>query len=1114
MLRKSRSAWVRHVALLAAGVGLVAAAAPPASAAPTPSPTARAWTATPLTGGEPVQGAKSPTGRLARSDQALLKSTSGDTVNVMVKLDYDSYAAYQGGLAGLPATSPAKTGRPLDVKGAAARKYEKHIEEVEGTFLAELSKSVPNARAGQRLRTVYGGIALRLPANKAATLLKLPGVAAVQEDRPEHLLTDSSAAFIGAPAIYSRLGGAPSSGKGVVVGVLDSGVWPEHPQFADPGTLPAAPATKDGTPRACVFGDNPLTPAADPFACNHKLIGGAPFLETYNSVYPGKEMYPDSARDSNGHGTHTATTSAGGPVTDAAPLGIGRGPIHGIAPAAHVSVYKVCGEQGCFPSDSAQAVGRAILDGVRVINFSVSGGNAPYSDPVELAFLDAYAAGVLVSASAGNSGPGPATVNHVSPWVTTVAASTQSRTFQSTITLAGAGGATATLKGTSITAGVASPLPVVLASAPPYSNALCTTPAPAGLFTGKIVACQRGPGRVIKSHNLLQGGAAGMILYNTTPLDTMTDNHWIPTVHLDKPEGDALLAFLSANANATAGFTQGAKAVWQGDAVTSFSSRGPGGDFLKPDVTAPGLHILAGQTPTLEGPEGGPQGNLYQVIAGTSMSSPHVAGAAALVFALHPDWSPGQVKSALETTATTSVTKQDRATPADPFDVGGGRIDLTRAGDPGLTLDETAENFAASANDELNRADLNLPSVNAPIMPGLVTVRRAFTNVTGRTLTYRATGTTAGGAEIAVLPPVFSVRPGATARVKVVITAPELPDGQYFGRVDLKQVGGGRDLHLPVAFFRREGAVPVDQTCAPADIPRGTGEAVCTVSMRNDTLKDAEVTAVSTLNGRLRLTGVTGATRVTSQTATAKATLAAKRPDSPAVAPGTGPAPYLPLDSLGITPTPIGDEQALNFTVPAFTYAGRTYTRIGVVSNGYTVPGGTSGSADIGSTPQALPDPSPPNNVLAPYWSDLDGTGAPGILIGTLSDGTSSWLVVEWRLNLYGTADTKVFQQWIGLNGTEDITYVYDPARLPGAPPATYGLTVGAENHEGTAGARLTGPPTGDLRVTSTPGTPGGSLDYTLKVKGVGRGTGTVTTATSTPQVKGVTIEVDRVTVR
>ncbi|MER7133542.1 S8 family serine peptidase [Streptosporangium saharense] len=1107
---------VRRLVAAVAGAGLVAVMVPPAHADPAPGQESRSqerWTATPLTGGEPMRGARSETGRLARSDQALLRSTSEAAVNVMVKLDYDSYAAYRGGLDGLPATSPAETGRALDVRGAEARRYTGHIERVEDAFLTALAKQVPGARAGQRLRTVYGGIALRIPAGKAALVARLPGVAAVQEDRPERLLTDSSASFIGAPTVYGRLGGASSAGRGVVVGVLDSGAWPEHPQFADPGTLPAVPPTKDGTPRVCAFGDNPLTPQADPFACDRKLIGGAAFLDTYNSSYPG-EKYPDSARDSNGHGTHTATTAAGGPVADATLLGISRGPLHGVAPAAHVSVYKVCGQQGCFPSDAAQAVGRAILDGVQVINYSVSGGASPYSDPVELAFLDAYAAGVFVAASAGNSGPKAGTVNHVGPWVTTVAASTQSRTFQSAITLAGAGGASTTLRGQSVTTGVASPLPVVLASAPPYSNAGCSAPAPAGLFTGKIVACESAGDRIAKGHNVRRGGAAGLILYDARALDAMADNHWLPAIHLGRPEADTMLAFLSANPGATATFTEGAKATGQGDVMTSFSSRGPGGDFLKPDVSAPGLHILAGQTPVLESPAGGPPGNLYQVMAGSSMAAPHVAGAAALLFALHPGWTPGQVKSALSTTARTSVTKQDRLTPADPFDVGAGRIDLTRAGDPGLTLSESASNFAAAAADEPNRADLNLPSVNAPVMPGVLTVRRTVTNVTNRTLLYRATGTTVSGASVTVLPPLLTVAPGKSAKLSVVIAAPELPDGQYFGRVDLKEIGGSRDLHLPVAFFRRQGAVPVEQNCAPSDIRRGVDEAVCTVTVRNDTFAKAEVTAVSTLDGRLRLNGVSGATTIGTQIATARATLSARQPDRPGVAPGTGPAPYVPLDALGVRPTPIGDEQALNFTVPAFTYAGRTYTRLGVVSNGYTVAGGTSDPADISPTPQALPDPAAPDNVLAPYWTDLDGTDAPGVYVGTLADGPNRWLVVEWRLKVRGTSDTKVFQQWIGLNGTEDITYTYDPNRLPGSPPGDLGLTVGAENADGTAGGRLPGPPTGDLRVTSAPGAPGGSLTYTVKVKGATPGIGTVTTGTSTPQVKGLTVEVGKVTVR
>jgi subtilisin family serine protease len=192
---------------------------------------------------------------------------------------------------------------------------------------------------------------------------------------------------------------------------------------------------------------------------------------------------------------------------------------------------------------------------------------------------------------------------------------------------------------------------------------------------------------VLRGFNVFQGGAAGMILYNAEPLDVMTDNHWLPTVHINQPESQQLLDFLTAHPGATGSFPQGTRTTWQGDRVTYFSSRGPGGDWLKPDITAPGLHILAGNTPTPEAPVLGPPGNLFQAIAGTSMSSPHGAGSAALVAALHPSWTPGQIKSALETTARTAgVTKSNGTTPADPFDVGGGRVDLTKAGDPGLTL--------------------------------------------------------------------------------------------------------------------------------------------------------------------------------------------------------------------------------------------------------------------------------------------------------------------------------------------------------------------------------------------------------------------------------------------
>jgi subtilisin family serine protease len=1030
----------------------------------------------------------------------------------MVKLDYDSISAYHGDLPGLPATSPSETGKPVDPRSANAKKYDGYIGGVENKFVSALRDKISAAKTGRSQRLVYGGLPVTLPGDKVADLLKLPGVAAVQEDRVEKLLTDSSPAFTGAPTIYNKLGGSNDSGKGVVVGVLDSGAWPEHPSYTDRGNLPAPPPTSDGTARVCDFGDNPLTPASDPFACNRHLISGQPFLDTYNAVVGG-EVFGDSARDSDGHGTHTSTTAAGGPVDHANPLSIDRGSIHGMAPAAHIAVYKVCGAQGCFQSDAVAAVSRAILDRVRVINFSISGGVDPYSDPVELAFLDAYAAGVFVSASAGNDGPGAGTVNHNGPWVTTVAASSQERTFQSTVTLQD-GAATQTIQGSSVTGGVASSLPVVLGSAPPYNDIDCLHPAPPGTFTGKIVVCRLPvSGRVIRGFNVLQGGAAGMLLYNTTLSQTMTDNHWLPTVHLEKPAADTLLSFLGGHAATTAKFTQGTKTTWAGDVMTAFSSRGPGADFLKPDVTAPGLQIMAGMTPVPDDPALGQPGNLYQVISGTSMSAPIVTGSAALLFALHPDWTPGQVKSALESTAKTSVLKHDRTTPADPFDLGGGRADLTKAGDPGLTMDESAENYAASAGSPDLRIDLNLPSVNAPTMPGVIGTSRTFKNVTDSRLTFTVATTAPSGAKITVVPPIISVAPGKTAKLNIAISALDAPIGQYFGQIRLDQVGGSRKLHLPVAYYRKQGAVTLNQTCDPAAIPLNTGQSTCTVTVQNNALAPTNVKAASNAASNLQITSATGATKIGSQNVVAQADLQRREPDKPGVAPGPTPAGYLPLDAFGITPTPIGDEQALNFTTAPFVFAGKTYTRLGVTSNGYTVAGGAD-QADVNATPQTLPDPARPNAVMAPFWTDLDGTGAPGVLAGNLTDGVNNWLVIEWRENVYGTTSGRVFQQWIGTNGAEDISFTYDPTNLPAEPPAGYGLTVGAENDEGTAGGQISGAPTQDLVVTSQPGAPGGSLTYSFVLKGVRQGPGDITTVISTPLVKGLTTDVDKVTVQ
>jgi subtilisin family serine protease len=1059
--------------------------------------------------------AKSASGKLAQTDPALLTRSDTAAVPVVVKLDYDAAASYGGDVKGLAPTSPKVTGRALDGRSAAEQVYAAYTDGIESTFVAALEQAVPAATVGTRLREVYGGVAVTVPANEIAKVLTLPGVAAVQPDVMAHPLTDSSPAFIGAPTLWDQEGGQANAGKGLIFGSLDTGIWPEHPSFADNGTLGAPPAKTDGTPRACVFGDNPITPAADAFACNNKLVGGQPFLDTYNAAVGG-EAYPDSARDSDGHGTHTASTTAGDAGVTANPLGIDRGVISGIAPGAWVISYKVCGAQGCFSSDSVNAIQQAILDGVNVINFSIGGGANPTTDPVELAFLDAYAAGVFVAASAGNDGPGAATTEHQGPWVTTVAASTQTRAFDSTLTLTGSNGETATLHGASITPGIAAPLPVVLSTDAPYSDKYCGTPAPAGLFTGKIVACARGNdiARVLKGFNVLQGGAAGMILYNPTLQDTETDNHYLPVVHL--ADGTDFLAFMGGHDGVTASFTQGEKIQGQGDVMAAFSSRGPGTQFLKPDVTAPGVQILAGDSPTPDAPELGPPGNYFQAIAGTSMSSPHVAGSALLLKALHPDWSPGAIKTALETTATTAVVKEDLTTPADPFDMGGGRIDLTKAGATALVFEESAENFAAMSASPADAVNLNLPSVNVPTMPGTVTVKRTVKNVSDDTMLYATSASAPEGTTIRVSPQFLVLRAGATADFNVNITG-AVGDAakQYFGQVELEPLFSTAPIqHLPVAFVAQQGGVSLTQTCDPTSIAKGDSS-TCDVTVTNDTFSDAEVAPTTSVDDHLAITGADGARVDGGHASPGSVTLARKIDGDPEPVAGDSPAAgeYRPLAQFGVQPTAVGDETIVNYNVPAFVFHDTTYTRIGVTSDGYLVAGGGE-AADIKFEPQAMPDPDRPNNVLAPFWTDLNGEqgtngGGDGLRVGLLTDGTNDWVVVEWDLALFGApSDVRSFQVWLGANGAEDISYVWNqtltatPALAPGV------LAIGAENSGGLGGFALDTLPDASSgyaaqRVQSTDSTPGGTLSYHVTVEGRITGTGAVTTRMTAPDVPG-----------
>jgi subtilisin family serine protease len=1179
-MRNSRFRLARPLIVGAAVAGLLVGSlvAYPATAAPeTPD-----FTATPLAPDGPAEeGAKSPSGQLAQSDPALLARSDAAAVPVLVKVDVDPVASYAGGLEGFAATSPEVTGKALADNRAAVDAYEAFVAQQIAAAQAEAATLIPTARMLTTYPVVYGGFAMVIPANRAKDIAQLGSVAAVQSNELRHAASTTpsptpsltpapglspsattpvspdkskpkkspkpsaspstsaspspspspsvslppttpapdtdATTFIGADKVWPSLGGRDKAGEGVIVGVIDTGIWPEHPMLQDNGI--AKPA---GGPWACEFGDGTQGAA---FACNDKLIGAYAFLDQYAALsefLPGEYCSVEvcSARDSDGHGTHTATTAAGSQVSTTPIFGVDRGPISGVAPGASVIAYRALAAGGGYTGDLLAAIGQAVLDGVDVINYSVSGSQNPY-DSVELAFLDAVAAGITVNASAGNSGPGASTLDHASPWTTTVAASTSDRAFTSALVLASTDGATYVKQGTTITDGVTN-APVVRTSdvAGYPGTEYCDEPFAPGSVAGKVVLCIRGGansgGRVEKGYYASLGGAAGMILANPTPQDLQTDNHFLPTIQLEGPNDD-LAAFLAAHPGVTATWARGTATVSPGDVMAAFSSRGPVGDFLKPDITAPGVQVIAGTTPTPVEIASGPPGELYMAIAGTSMSSPHAAGVSALVKAAHPSWTPGQIKSALMTSSLQSVVNVD-GSPAGVFDRGAGSIRADRAVAPVLTISETAEDFAASAADPLHRIDLNIPSVYLDPLPGAVSTKRTVTNVSGKTQLFTVKAKSDAGLRITVVPSTFSLAPGKSRDLTVVLDALSAEDGWHEGQITITPRSGNPAV-VPVAANVGEAEVTFTQTCDPTTIKRGA-TTTCTVTAANYLPVPVEAEIDVAANPLLQVRSVTAPAKKTLLGAKWSGTLAPAVPptvESVELTPGSTPAGgYLPLSGFGAAPIAMGDESIVNFTVPAFLYGGESYTSIAIDSNGYIVVGG--GGAGDNSIEPSIPNPAAPNNVLAPLWTDLDPSQAPaggGVRVSTLTDGVTTWLVVEWdRVPLFGTSALNSFQVWIETGGSEDATFAYGALNL--APYPAEWIGVGAENRDGTSGATLAGlPAAGDeVQVTTAPPTAGGTVSFDYTLRGLLRGTWSTFAALQSDQLRAIPAEQTKITVQ
>ncbi|KAL6215478.1 hypothetical protein ACLB2K_014908 [Fragaria x ananassa] len=667
---------------------------------------------------------------------------------------------------------------------------------------------------------VMHGFSARLTASQLSELEKSPAHIATYPESFGKLFTTHSSKFLGLRQ-NSGLLLASSSGQDVIIGIIDTGVWPESESFSDRG-MSEVPKRWKG---ACENG-----PDFSPSLCNNKLIGARSFskgLEAAGIKISTKDDF-DSPRDWFGHGTHTSSTAAGNYVLGASHFGYAKGTARGVAPRAHVAMYKVLwatdSEQSAA-SDVLAGMDQAISDGVDIMSLSLGFESLPYfNDVIAIASLSAIEKGIVVVCAAGNDGA-YSSIHNGAPWITTVGAGTLDRTFTATLTLDNG----LTVEGISYF-----PESVYITDAPLYygkdnaNKAICNYGAlDHKEVKGKVVLCDNTTETDVegqKEEVQRAGGYAGIFMTDLSLLDP--EDFSIPAIIVPFATG-ALIREYATQANTTRvktlSFVHTKLGTKPSPEVAYFSSRGPDPvtpSILKPDVLAPGVDVLAAVAPNKPCMRVNNYDLVtdYELYSGTSMAAPHVAGVAALLKAVHREWSPAAIRSAIMTTAystgknsQTTILNQWSGLPATPLDFGAGHINPNKAMNPGLIYDMDLQDYveflcglgynAKQMKAVIRRshwycsskpADLNYPSFmaifNGTDSPKAKTFSRVVTNVGDETSTYRAYLEVPKGMRITVEPStlVFTGKnqeQGFSLSVEVDSDVPKVIYG-YLGWID------------------------------------------------------------------------------------------------------------------------------------------------------------------------------------------------------------------------------------------------------------------------------------------------------------------------------------------
>ena len=784
---------------------------------------------TQATASHAAQTALPPAGPVVANGGDAAKAAAGDprrgkgTFILMFK--EAPLATYKGTVQGLPAPDrvrKAKGAMRIDVAGDAAQEYVAYLQQQQGQLKSRMSVMMGrDVTPRLAMQHAVNAMVVDLTAAEADAVRGMPEVGLVEAYREDALLTDTGPQLIGAEPVWNGTNpgaSGPYRGEGMVVGIIDSGINFGSPSFAATspvgGYVHVNPLGAGNYLGTCASG------GVDAGRCNAKLIGGYDFV----CSMPGNQCGATDVReepgfgDTNGHGSHVASTAAGNP-RDAVYTGVTRR-ISGVAPRANIIAYDVCyTDTGtttpggrCPNVSSVAAINQAVAGGiVDVINFSIAGGSQPWSDSVSLAFLNAVEAGVYVAAAAGNDGPAADTLSHVEPWVSASAAVQHGRgAFSIALQVTGPAPVPSNLTpvlltegtgGTPHTAIIPGTTPLKISAGIDTVDDGCAAYA-AGTFTGAIAVIRRGTCTfTIKIGNAAAAGAVAVVIANNVvaPVIPQVTGATIPAFAVTQADGNALRDFAVSRPTTTAQIGYPAIPVPNTpDVLGAFSSRGPAGSFnlLKPDTAAPGVSVLAAVSgQTLTGSE-----QAVDVYNGTSMASPHHAGAAALIRQARPTWTVPEVKSALSLTANPQVFNEDSVTLATPFGRGSGRIQVDRAINAGLVMPETAANYrAANPGSGGDPATLNQPSLaNAQCYPSCSFVRR-----------FRNTQTTSSTWNLALegisgsVPASITIPAGATASVTIVIRPVPSPTGAWrFGSVVLSQPGtSSATLRMPVAVI-------------------------------------------------------------------------------------------------------------------------------------------------------------------------------------------------------------------------------------------------------------------------------------------------------------------------